>query len=113
MRQWARVFRCRSDRMIMTGLAMLAITVDRRATALRLVMLSAGIGMLIEPDATMGPSFQMSFRSDDYDGVGDARDYRRSPCHSAATGDAVGRHRHADRAGCDNGPEFSDVVQIG
>ncbi|MGB9152244.1 MAG: ComEC/Rec2 family competence protein, partial [Alphaproteobacteria bacterium] len=47
--------------MIMTGLAMLAITVDRRATALRLVMLSAGIGMLIEPDATMGPSFQMSF----------------------------------------------------
>jgi competence protein ComEC len=47
--------------MIMTGLAMLAITIDRRATSLRLVMLSAGIGMLIEPDATMGPSFQMSF----------------------------------------------------
>ncbi len=47
--------------LIMTGLAMLAITVDRRSTSLRLVMLSAGIGMLIAPDATMGPSFQMSF----------------------------------------------------
>jgi competence protein ComEC len=47
--------------MIMTGVAMLAITVDRRATALRLVMLSAALGMLIAPDAAMGPSFQMSF----------------------------------------------------
>lgn len=47
--------------MIMTGLAMLAITVDRRAHSLRLVMMSAGLGLLIDPAAAMGPSFQMSF----------------------------------------------------
>ena len=47
--------------LIMTGLAMLAITLDRRTTPLRLVMMSAAIGMLIAPDAVMGPSFQMSF----------------------------------------------------
>ncbi|MDE1900247.1 MAG: ComEC/Rec2 family competence protein [Alphaproteobacteria bacterium] len=47
--------------MIMTGLAMLAITLDRRASPLRLVMMSAGLCMLAAPDATLGPSFQMSF----------------------------------------------------
>ncbi|MDR3424696.1 MAG: ComEC/Rec2 family competence protein [Alphaproteobacteria bacterium] len=47
--------------MFMTGLAMLAIASDRRATPLRLVMLSAAICMLFAPDAVMGPSFQMSF----------------------------------------------------
>jgi competence protein ComEC len=47
--------------MAMTGVAMLAIVVDRRAAAMRLVMLSAALAMLIAPDAAMGPSFQMSF----------------------------------------------------
>ncbi|MDE2030308.1 MAG: ComEC/Rec2 family competence protein, partial [Alphaproteobacteria bacterium] len=47
--------------MIMVGVAMLAIMFDRRANALRLVMLSAGLGLLVAPDAAMGPSFQMSF----------------------------------------------------
>jgi competence protein ComEC len=47
--------------MIMTSVAMLAITTDRRATPLRLVMLSAGLCMILAPDAVMGPSFQMSF----------------------------------------------------
>ena len=47
--------------LVMTALAMLAITLDRRTTPLRLVMLSATIGMLIAPDAVMGSSFQMSF----------------------------------------------------
>ncbi|MDR3448458.1 MAG: ComEC/Rec2 family competence protein [Alphaproteobacteria bacterium] len=47
--------------LLMTGVAMLAITVDRRSHPLRLVMISAGLGMLIAPNAAMGPSFQMSF----------------------------------------------------
>jgi competence protein ComEC len=47
--------------MMMTGIAMLAILLDRRAAPLRLVMLSAAIVMLIAPDAMLGPSFQMSF----------------------------------------------------
>jgi competence protein ComEC len=47
--------------MLMTGLAMLAILVDRRAAPMRLVILSAALVILIAPDAVMGPSFQMSF----------------------------------------------------
>jgi competence protein ComEC len=47
--------------MIMVGLAMLAIAFDRRAAPMRLVLLSAGICLLLAPDALMGPSFQMSF----------------------------------------------------
>ncbi|MDD3370679.1 MAG: ComEC/Rec2 family competence protein [Alphaproteobacteria bacterium] len=47
--------------MIMVGLAMAAVVLDRNATPLRLVMLSALIGMLFAPSATMGASFQMSF----------------------------------------------------
>lgn len=47
--------------MLMVALAMLAILVDRRAAPLRIVMLSAALGMLISPDALLGPSFQMSF----------------------------------------------------
>jgi competence protein ComEC len=47
--------------MIMTGIAMLAIIVDRRSAPMRLVILSAALVMLIEPDAMLGPSFQMSF----------------------------------------------------
>lgn len=47
--------------MIMCAIAMLAILVDRRASPLRLVMLSAFLSMLVVPDAALGPSFQMSF----------------------------------------------------
>lgn len=47
--------------MIMCGIAMLAILVERRANPLRLVMLSAVLAMLLAPDAALGPSFQMSF----------------------------------------------------
>ena len=47
--------------MIMTGIAMLGVLVDRPATVMRLVMLSAAIVMLISPEAILGPSFQMSF----------------------------------------------------
>jgi competence protein ComEC len=40
---------------------MLAIVTDRRASPMRLVMLSAVLAMLMAPDAALGPSFQMSF----------------------------------------------------
>jgi len=47
--------------MIMTGIAMVGVIADRPAAVMRLVMLSAGIVMLMVPDAMLGPSFQMSF----------------------------------------------------
>ncbi len=47
--------------LLMTGIVMLAILVDRRAAPMRLVVLSAALVMLIAPDALLGPSFQMSF----------------------------------------------------
>ncbi len=47
--------------MLMTGIAMLAIIVDRRSAPMRLVILSAALVMMIAPDAVVGPSFQMSF----------------------------------------------------
>jgi competence protein ComEC len=47
--------------MLMTGIAMLAIIVDRRSAPMRLVILSAALVMLLVPDAMPGPSFQMSF----------------------------------------------------
>jgi competence protein ComEC len=47
--------------LLMTGIAMLAVIVDRRSALMRLVMLSAALVMLIEPHALLGPSFQMSF----------------------------------------------------
>lgn len=47
--------------MVMTGIAMLAIIVDRRSAPMRLVILSAALVMLVEPDSILGPSFQMSF----------------------------------------------------
>ena len=47
--------------MLMTLIAMLAIIADRRAGAMRLVVLSAALAMLLAPDAMLGPSFQMSF----------------------------------------------------
>ena len=47
--------------MIMVGLAMAAVTLDRHTNPLRLVMLSALLAILFAPSAMMGPSFQMSF----------------------------------------------------
>ena len=47
--------------MIMCGIAMMAVIIDRRSAPLRLVLLSAFITMLVAPNATLGPSFQMSF----------------------------------------------------
>ncbi len=47
--------------MIMVGIAMAAITLDRHTNPLRLVMLSALLAILFAPSAMMGPSFQMSF----------------------------------------------------
>lgn len=47
--------------MIMVGLAMLAVIVDRHTTPLRLAMLSALLAMVFAPSATMGASFQLSF----------------------------------------------------
>jgi competence protein ComEC len=47
--------------MVMLGLAMAAILVDRHSNPLRLVMLSALLSMIFAPSATMGASFQMSF----------------------------------------------------
>ncbi|MDD3029746.1 MAG: ComEC/Rec2 family competence protein [Alphaproteobacteria bacterium] len=47
--------------MLMVGLAMIAIALDRNTHPLYLVMLSALLSMLFVPSATMGASFQMSF----------------------------------------------------
>jgi len=47
--------------MIMVGIAMTAIMLDRHTDLLRLVMLSALLSMIFAPSATLGPSFQMSF----------------------------------------------------
>ncbi len=47
--------------MVMVGLAMLAILVDRLSHPLRLVMISAFLSMLFAPSASIGASFQMSF----------------------------------------------------
>ena len=47
--------------LLMSVIAMLAIISDRKANALRLVILSAALAMLLAPDAMLGPSFQMSF----------------------------------------------------
>jgi competence protein ComEC len=47
--------------MITTGFIMLAIMADRSAITLRLVAISATLLILAEPEAMMGPSFQMSY----------------------------------------------------
>ncbi|MGE3622678.1 MAG: ComEC/Rec2 family competence protein [Bdellovibrionales bacterium] len=47
--------------MIMTGIAMLAIILDRPSLVMRLAVLSAAMLMMVSPDAILGPSFQMSF----------------------------------------------------
>ncbi len=47
--------------MITTGFIMLAIIADRSALTLRLVAISAALLILVEPEALMGASFQMSY----------------------------------------------------
>lgn len=47
--------------MITTGIIMVAIMLDRSAITLRLVAISATLLILLEPEALMGPSFQMSY----------------------------------------------------
>jgi competence protein ComEC len=47
--------------MITTGFIMLAIMADRSALTLRLVAISAALLILVEPEALMGASFQMSY----------------------------------------------------
>lgn len=47
--------------MITTSFIMLAIMLDRSALTLRLVAISATLLILFEPEALMGPSFQMSY----------------------------------------------------
>ncbi len=47
--------------MITTGFIMLAIIADRSALTLRLVAISASLLILVEPEAVMGASFQMSY----------------------------------------------------
>lgn len=47
--------------MLMTGLVLLAVMLDRRAISMRLVALAAMAVLLARPEAVTGPSFQMSF----------------------------------------------------
>lgn len=49
--------------MIMTGLALLAIVIDREPFTLRLVALAALAVLVTSPDSLLGVSFQMSFAS--------------------------------------------------
>jgi competence protein ComEC len=46
---------------LMTGLAMLAILLDRNPLSMRLIAFAAALVILKEPDSLMGASFQMSF----------------------------------------------------
>jgi competence protein ComEC len=46
---------------VMTGIVLLAVIVDRNALTLRLVALAALGIMLVQPESLLGPSFQMSF----------------------------------------------------
>lgn len=46
---------------LMTGVMLLAILVDRNPFSLRVVAVAALVVMLVQPDAMVGPSFQMSF----------------------------------------------------
>lgn len=47
--------------MLMTGLMMLAVLVDRSPFSMRVIAFAATVVLLTQPDALMGPSFQMSF----------------------------------------------------
>lgn len=46
---------------IMAGVALLALMLDKRALSLRLVALAALVVLATEPEALLGPGFQMSF----------------------------------------------------
>nr|WP_246338084.1 ComEC/Rec2 family competence protein [Azospirillum oleiclasticum] len=46
---------------LMTGLALIAVLVDRDPFSMRLVAFAAAVVILVAPDAMLGPSFQMSF----------------------------------------------------
>lgn len=46
---------------LMTGVMLLAVLVDRNPFSLRVVAVAALVVMLVQPDAMVGPSFQMSF----------------------------------------------------
>ncbi|OYQ33627.1 hypothetical protein CHU95_14730 [Niveispirillum lacus] len=46
---------------LMTGVMLLAILVDRNPFSLRVVAVAALVVLLVQPDAMVGPSFQMSF----------------------------------------------------
>jgi competence protein ComEC len=46
---------------LMTGLVLLAILLDRTALGMRLVALAAAVVVLTQPESLLGPSFQMSF----------------------------------------------------
>jgi competence protein ComEC len=47
--------------LLMTGLVLLAVLVDRTALSLRVIALAACTILLIAPDSLLGPSFQLSF----------------------------------------------------
>lgn len=46
---------------LMTGLALLAVMLDRQAISLRLVAVAAAVVLLLQPESLLGASFQMSF----------------------------------------------------
>jgi len=46
---------------LMTGVVLLAIVVDRSALSVRLIAFAAVVALLVGPDELVGPSFQMSF----------------------------------------------------
>ena len=46
---------------VMTGIVLLAVLVDRTAISMRLVAWAAAIVMLLRPETVLGASFQMSF----------------------------------------------------
>lgn len=47
--------------LLMTGLALVAVLVDRDPFSMRLVAFAALVVLLVAPDSMLGPSFQMSF----------------------------------------------------
>ena len=46
---------------VMLGLVLLAVMLDRRPFSMRLVAWAAVIVLVTDPEAMLGPSFQMSF----------------------------------------------------
>src|SRR5690606_680485 len=46
---------------LMAGIVLFAVLIDRTALSMRLVAWASVIVMLLQPDAMLGPSFQLSF----------------------------------------------------